>query len=378
MTVDCARQGRHNRSRSALCGDVQDNFEFEQRRTRSDGLRALAGMGFTGGAVTPIGERLLGLPLGHHEVAALTGGGAEELESEKARGVLDCVSACCETLLQFGAGALGDLDCIDLHDCHASDITRAPSPRTVTLVLHDEGGTGQPILLLHGLMGSSRTWRRQVPWIREFGHVYTFDAAGHGRPAPAALTTEAFVEDLTSAGASIEEPMIVIGHSMGALHAWCFAAAHPEKVCALVLEDMAPDFRGRTAADWAQMISAWPQPFASEEAMKEFFGPVAGQYFLDSFDRRDDGWYLHGDVSTFRDISEEWGTRHFWDQWKAIEVPTLLIEGEFTITPEGQMREMAERPGTRYVRIADAGHLVHDDQPQRYREVVTEFLQTVS
>lgn len=60
----------------------------------------------------------------------------------------------------------------------------------MTLVLHDEGGTGQPILLLHGLMGSSRTWLRQVPWIREFGHVYTFDAAGHGRPAPAALTTE--------------------------------------------------------------------------------------------------------------------------------------------------------------------------------------------
>ncbi len=72
------------------------------------------------------------------------------------------------------------------------------------------------------------------------------------------------------------------------------------------------------------------------------------------------------------------GHEAFLDQWKAIEVPTLLIEGEFTITPEGQMREMAERPGTRYVRIADAGHLVHDDQPQRYREVVTEFLQTVS
>ena len=41
---------------------------------------------------------------------------------------------------------------------------------------------------------------------RTRGHVYTFDAAGHGRPAPAALTTEAFVEDLTSAVASIEEP----------------------------------------------------------------------------------------------------------------------------------------------------------------------------
>ncbi len=227
------------------------------------------------GAVTPIGERLLGLPLGHHEVAALTGGGGGGVGIRESPGSSRLRERVLRSASPVRGRRLGDLDCIDLHDCHASDITRAPSPRTVTLVLHDEGGTGQPILLLHGLMGSSRTWLRQVPWIREFGHVYTFDAAGHGRPAPAALTTEAFVEDLTSAVASIEEPMIVIGHSMGgALHAWCFAAAHPEKVCALVLEDMAPpDFRGRTAADWAQMISAWPQPFASEEAMKEFFGP---------------------------------------------------------------------------------------------------------
>ncbi|NLE79355.1 MAG: alpha/beta hydrolase, partial [Rhodococcus sp.] len=173
----------------------------------------------------------------------------------------------------------------------------------------------------------------------------------------------------------IAEPMIVIGHSMGALHAWAFTAAHPERVRALVLEDMAPDFRGRTARDWAAMIEEWPQPFPTEDAALEYFGPVAGRYFLDAFEERADGWYLHGDVATFRDISEEWGGRHFWDQWSDVDVPALLIEGEFTITPEGQMRKMAdEHPGARYVRVADAGHLVHDDQPGRYREVVEGFL----
>ncbi|RZK94046.1 MAG: alpha/beta hydrolase [Rhodococcus sp. (in: high G+C Gram-positive bacteria)] len=241
--------------------------------------------------------------------------------------------------------------------------------------LHDEGGAGQPILLLHGLMGSSRTWVRQLPWLREHGHVFTFDAAGHGRPAPAELTTEAFVDDLAAALAPFTEPWVVIGHSMGALHAWFLAAQYPEKVAALVLEDMAPDFRGRTAQDWAAMISNWPQPFATQEDLFEFFGPVAGQYFLDSFEKHADGWYLHGDVDTFRDISEEWGGRHFWDQWASITVPALLIEGEFTITPDGQMLAMAElHPGAHYVRIEQAGHLVHDDQPEQYRKVVEEFL----
>ncbi|MBM4547743.1 alpha/beta hydrolase, partial [Rhodococcus hoagii] len=77
---------------------------------------------------------------------------------------------------------------------------------------------------------------------------------------------------------------------------------------------------------------------------------------------------------TFRDISEEWGTRDFWAQWDAVRAPALLIEGEFTITPEGQMRRMLDGHDARYVWVAQAGHLVHDDQPERYRTAVEEFL----
>jgi pimeloyl-ACP methyl ester carboxylesterase len=246
---------------------------------------------------------------------------------------------------------------------------------TSVVMLHDEGGAGMPILLLHGLMGSAATWRGHAGWLRGHGHVYTFDAAGHGRPAPSPPSTEAFVADLAAATAEIAAPMIVIGHSMGGLHAWMFAAQHPDRVRALVVEDMAPDFQGRTATDWAAVIHAWPQPFPNAEAVLEFFGPVAGRYFLDSFERGPDGYRLHGDVPTFRGISEEWGTRDFWTQWEAVRCPALVIEGERTMTPPGQMREMARRnPCASYVRIADAGHLVHDDQPELYRAAVTEFL----
>ncbi|NLG55312.1 MAG: alpha/beta hydrolase [Rhodococcus sp.] len=250
--------------------------------------------------------------------------------------------------------------------------------------LRDEGGSGGPILVLHGLMGSARTWDRHLPWLRTLGHVFTFDAAGHGRPAPTELTTEAFVDDLANhldaarARGWFSEPLNVIGHSMGALHGWVLASSRPDLVRALVVEDIAPDFRGRTAANWAAMIKAWPQPFPSADAMREFFGPVAGQYFLESFERRDDGWYLHGDVDTFRDISEEWGTRDFWQQWRDVAVPALLIEGEHTITPPGQMARMAEiGHDTTYLRVADAGHLIHDEQPQQYRDAVEQFLSRV-
>ena len=245
-------------------------------------------------------------------------------------------------------------------------------------MLHDEGGTGTPILLLHGLMGSARTWRDQVGWLRRFGRVYTFDAAGHGRPPPAEPTTEAFVADLAAATADIAEPMVVLGHSMGGLHGWVFAAEYPERVAALVIEDMAPDFSGRTAEPWAAMISSWPQPFPDDQAVLDFFGPIAGQYFLEAFEHGPDGYRLHGSLQTFRDISEEWIARDFWPEWRTVVAPTLLLEGEQSITPPGQMAAMAEiHPAAEHVLVANAAHLIHDDRPDRYRAEVERFLSTV-
>lgn len=41
------------------------------------------------------------------------------------------------------------------------------------------------------------------------------------------------------------------------------------------------------------------------------------------------------------------------------------------------MRRMKDRPGTEYVRIAGAGHLVHDDRPDEYRTEVERFLRAL-
>ncbi|MGH3623046.1 MAG: alpha/beta fold hydrolase, partial [Sciscionella sp.] len=47
------------------------------------------------------------------------------------------------------------------------------------------GGSGQPILLLHGLMGRARTWWPVARWLTRHGRVVGLDARGHGRsPRP--------------------------------------------------------------------------------------------------------------------------------------------------------------------------------------------------
>jgi len=228
-------------------------------------------------------------------------------------------------------------------------------------------------------MGRGSTWSRQLPWLTRFGTVYTYDAPWHrGRDADDTepISTERFVEQLGAAVESLGRPAVLIGHSMGGLHSWCLAAARPELVSALVVEDMAADFVGRTVGAWEPWLHALPEEFDSAEAVFAEFGPVAGRYFLEAFDRTTTGWQLHGQPANWIAIAAEWGTRDYWQQWRAVQAPVLLIEAGDSVVPPGQLQRMAELAADRatYLRVPGAGHLVHDDAPDRYQRAVEGFL----
>ena len=271
-------------------------------------------------------------------------------------------------------------------------VVRGARDRVATVTsddaLTDHGGDGPPILLLHGLMGRGRTWARQIDWLRRYGRVFTVDAVWHTGPiikpwtiAPDAIATERFVDDIVDVLARIaemtadDEKAVLIGHSMGGLHAWCTAAAHPELVRGLVVEDMSPDFRGQTTRSWTPWFESWPDRFTSLRHAQQMFGEVAGRYFYEAFE---DG-RLHGDLGVFANIAEQWGQRDYWAQWDAVSVPTLLLEAGFTVTPPGQMAAMAARnPSVTYVVASGAGHLIHDDAPEFFRGAVEAFLSALS
>ena len=251
-------------------------------------------------------------------------------------------------------------------------------PDVPTDLLTHRGGEGEPLVLVHGLMGRGSTWSRQLPWLTRLGAVYTYDAPWHrGRDVadPHSISTERFVADLGDAVSALTAPARLIGHSMGALHSWCLAAERPELVSVLVVEDMAPDFRGRSTGPWEPWLHRLPVEFDSAEQIVAEFGQVAGRYFLEAFDRTGTGWRLHGHTSRWIDIAAEWGTRDYWDQWRAVRVPALLIEAGNSVTPAGQMRLMHQNGDrTAYLHVPEAGHLVHDEAPQMYRAAVESFL----
>ncbi|GAB2957817.1 alpha/beta hydrolase [Amycolatopsis acidiphila] len=242
----------------------------------------------------------------------------------------------------------------------------------------DFGGQGQPIVLLHGLMGRARTWWSVAQWLTRYGHVVGLDARGHGRgPRAGPWTTEQFVEDVAGLLRTFDQPAVLIGHSMGGLHAWATAATHPGLVRAVVVEDMAPDQRGRTVDTWRGYFDSWPVPFQSLAHVREFFGST-GNYFTECVTERADGYHLTADLEDLYEIAAEWGRREYWSFADGVKCPLLVIEAADTAMPAGQQAELASRVAQgHHVVIEGAGHVVHDDAPEQYRGAVEAFLSAV-
>ena len=104
-------------------------------------------------------------------------------------------------------------------------------------------GTGpHTVVLLHGFTDNLRTWRRVVPALAVEHRVVAIDLPGHGatvRPWQAPLLNgyADLVAEVLDA-LDIDEPVTLMGNSMGAAVSTVFAAARPERVDAVVLIGM--------------------------------------------------------------------------------------------------------------------------------------------
>jgi pimeloyl-ACP methyl ester carboxylesterase len=133
----------------------------------------------------------------------------------------------------------------------ASPTDRAVPGHGVRLHARDWGGSGQAVLLLHGLASNARIWDGVAPWLVGAGlRVVAIDLRGHGasdQPGSGYDFTSVG-RDLAAAlaGLGLERPVLA-GHSWGANVALQFAADRPVAVAGLVLVDGALS----GVAEWA-------------------------------------------------------------------------------------------------------------------------------
>jgi len=159
---------------------------------------------------------------------------------------------------------------------------------SVELFHRDLGGDGHPpLVLLHGMLGSSRNWQTIGRDLSDQAHVFAVDARNHGQsPHAAPMDYPAMMEDLLAwLDTHIAGPVDLMGHSMGGKIAMLLACRHPERVRRLIVVDMAPrdynwpggraEYAAMNAIDLATLRSraeaeAQMEPVIKDWAMRKF------------------------------------------------------------------------------------------------------------
>ena len=238
-------------------------------------------------------------------------------------------------------------------------------------------GSGQPLLLIHGLGYARWGWEPVVePLARSFD-VILFDNRGIGEsdapPGPytaAGLAADA-AQVLDEAGV---ERAHVLGTSLGGMVAQELALAAPERVDRLVLACTTPGGP-----------ESFPMPEQTVKLLDERrhaapvrrecarAGPGRG-------DRRADPAPPRGDGAAVRRLeragSGRGATFDALDRVEGIAAPTLILHGTEDAVVDSRNAALLERriPDARVELFPGGGHLFFWEQPDRFVEVVTEFL----
>jgi len=113
----------------------------------------------------------------------------------------------------------------------------------IQLTHRDLGGSGlPPLIILHGLMGSSRNWQTLGRELSERYHVFALDLRNHGTsPHSDEMTYQSMAEDVILWMQSQHiEKAIILGHSMGGKVAMVAACRYPMYISKLLVIDIAP------------------------------------------------------------------------------------------------------------------------------------------
>ncbi|MCZ7414831.1 MULTISPECIES: alpha/beta fold hydrolase [unclassified Streptomyces] len=246
------------------------------------------------------------------------------------------------------------------------------------------------VLLLHGLMGRASHWAATARWLSGRYRAVGLDQRGHGRsdkPADGPYDRDAYVAD---AAAAIEQlglgPVAVVGHAMGALTGWQLAARRPDLVRALVVCDMRASALGeRSQREWESWYRSWPLPFATLADVRAWFSEgdptqerasrSRGEFYAEVMAERADGWRPVFSRRQMLLAREAWVLDAHWEELAQVRCPALVVRGIDGELGRAEAQEMVRvLPNGQYAEVADAGHLVHYDQPEAWRAAVEPFL----
>ncbi|MFG2560175.1 alpha/beta fold hydrolase [Streptomyces sp. NPDC048496] len=234
----------------------------------------------------------------------------------------------------------------------------------------DFGGPGRPLLALHGHFSEGRTFAHLARELAPAWRVIAPDQRGHGESdRPLDYARQGYIADAVAVLDHLGlGPVVVLGHSLGGVNAYQLAARYPERVLALVIEDI-----GAVVDDDLSFCLAWPHRAPGRAALIEELGESA-RYLTDAIREYDDGWGLafrpEDMVASHRLVKGD-----HWDDWLATSCPALLVHGirSDTLSADHAAVMTSRRPHTLLVHLP-TGHTVHETDPDGFATALRAFL----
>lgn len=249
-------------------------------------------------------------------------------------------------------------------------------------LFYRELGQGHPIVILHGIFGSSDNWLTQAKILSSKYRVLSLDLRNHGQsPHIDEFDYPSMVADLLEFidTHQLEKP-IVIGHSMGGKVAMNFAIANPTRLQKLIIVDIAPkayDLEHYVIIDGLKAIPIDQITSRNEadEALMPFI-PEADvrQFLLKNLQRKPAGgfcWKINLPVidKHMKNIGLDLQFNGKFDK------PTLFVRGSKSrYVNEDDEAMIKKRFPKAEINSLNTGHWVQAEKPQEFVDLVTNWL----
>jgi pimeloyl-ACP methyl ester carboxylesterase len=260
----------------------------------------------------------------------------------------------------------------------------------VVLNYGESANSGAPLVMLHGGSVSWENYQPLLPTLTAHWHVFACDLRGHGksgRPADEeyhivdyARDTVAFIRQ------QIDQPTVVIGHSLGALTALATASQLPDCVRALILLDpplFLRDLPLATKPEIVQWLSFVYDMVSTANSVEEIMD-IARKFTppdRPEAELRKNATRIFntapGTLKTMLDNQVLEGL-NIKTALHNIQCPMLLLSGEWdkgSLTRDEDAAYIRQHvPQAVTQKILNSGHQIHDDQTEIVLQAITTFL----
>ena len=248
-------------------------------------------------------------------------------------------------------------------------------------IAYSARGDGAPVVCLHGIGADSTSFAHQMGAFPGF-RVIAWNMPGYGgsppeEPMTFAGLSERLARFIEAKGA---ERVHLVGQSMGGMIALEHACRHPAQVASLALVATTARFGGRDDSFKEAFLKARLAPLAAGETMAEMARAAAPQLVgpktpKDEISRIAEAMARVSET-TWRSVLKCLVTFDRAHDLASIDVPALLVAGsEDRNAPARTMEKMANRmPNAQFHELEGAGHMVHQEMPERFNALLLEFL----